>query len=200
MPISVICLECGLLPYLNRFGSRWDAMESPTESELLDFVMQKLLDGPTSLAKDNRPGSLTCLSVQFGLKFNMDGTAHDIACAQVERHMRLCIAATTGLESLVTIARSEPLLADAAYRLLKGTKMTAVRHLADHLDLNCIDRGRRDELVAALLGNGTGTPAAIGTPTRTHSRAGRLPVFPRDVAQRVYDFARVAQLDGSTTP
>jgi hypothetical protein len=59
-----------------------------------------------------------------------------------------------------------------------------------------------DTLAGCLkdLGNGTGTPAAIGTPTRTRSRTGRLPVFPRDVAQRVHDFAWVARLDGSTTP
>jgi len=32
---------------------------------------------------------------------------------------------------------------------MKGTQKSAVRHLAEHSDLNCIDRGRRDELVPA---------------------------------------------------
>ena len=46
---------------------------------------------------------------------------------------------------------SEPLLAEAAYKLMNGSGTNAVRHLAEHADLNCIDRGRRGELVAALL-------------------------------------------------
>ena len=62
--------------------------------------------------------------------------------------MRLCIAATPGLERMVTIPGSEPLLAGAAYELM-GTN--AVSHLAMHPNLDCVDRGRRGELVAALL-------------------------------------------------
>jgi hypothetical protein len=122
-----------------------------SETMILDFAKQKLLDGTTDLAKDNRPGSLACLSVRFALEFNVDGTARDVACAQVERHMRICVAATTGFEKLVTVSGSEPLLAEAAYDLMKRTQINAVRHLADHSDLHCIDRGRRGELVAALL-------------------------------------------------
>ena len=118
---------------------------------IVDFAEQKLLDGTTDLAKENRSGTLACLSVRFALEFNLDGTARDVACAQVERHMRICVAATTGLERLVTVAGSEPLLAEAAYDLMKRTQTNAVRHLAGHSDLHCIDRGRRGELVAALL-------------------------------------------------
>jgi hypothetical protein len=81
----------------------------------------------------------------------MDGTARDVTHTQVERHMRLCIAATAGLEKMITIPGSEPLLAEAAYELMKGTRTNAVCHLAMHSDLNCIDRGRRGELVATLL-------------------------------------------------
>jgi hypothetical protein len=77
--------------------------------------------------------------------------ARDITYAQVERHMRLCIAATSGLEKMITIPGSEPLLAEAAYELTKATETTAVCHLASHSDLNCIDRGQCGELVAALL-------------------------------------------------
>jgi hypothetical protein len=65
--------------------------------------------------------------------------------------MRICVAATTGFEKLVTVAGSEPLLAEAAYDLMKRTQTNPVRHLAGHSDLHCVDRGRRGELVAALL-------------------------------------------------
>ena len=118
---------------------------------VMDYAKQKLLDGPTELRNGNRAGSLACLSIRFALEFNADETARDVTFTQVERHMRLCIAATARLEKLITIPGSEPLLAEAAYELMRGTRMNAACHLAGHSDLNCIDRGRRGELVAVLL-------------------------------------------------
>jgi len=117
----------------------------------MNCAKQKLLNGPTELRDDNRAGSLACLSIRFALEFNIDNVSRDVTFAQVERHMRLCIATTAGLEKLITIPGSEPLLAEAAYELMKATRTNAMRHLAEHSDLNCIDRGRRGELVAALL-------------------------------------------------
>ena len=64
----------------------------------MDLVKAKLLDGSNSL-EENRSGSLACLSVRYALEFNMDGTAGDIVRTQVERHMRLCLAATAGMET-----------------------------------------------------------------------------------------------------
>ena len=116
----------------------------------MDLAKAKLLDGPTMLG-NNRSGSLACLSVRFALEFNMDGTAGDIVCTQVERHMRLCHTVTAGKDTLITLAGSEPLLAEAAYEFMKATQSNPVRHLARHSDLNCVDRGCRGELVAALL-------------------------------------------------
>ena len=146
-------LESDLRSTLSRFGSHWDNLPQgrKDESVIIDYAKQKLLDGPNVLRSENRSGSLACLSVRFALEFNMDDTARDVTYAQVERHMRLCIAATAGLEKMTTIPGSEPLLAEATYELMKDTRTNAVRHLADHSDLNCIDRGRRGELVAALL-------------------------------------------------
>jgi hypothetical protein len=117
----------------------------------MDLAKAKLLDGPIVLEEINRAGSLACLSVRFALEFNMDGTAGNVARTQVERHMRLCLAATTERETFVTLAGSEPLLAEAAYELMEGTHSNPVRSLANHSDLYCVDRGRRGELVAALL-------------------------------------------------
>ena len=140
-----------LTSHPSRFGTRYDAMHDKNEEVLMDFAKGKLLDGPSQLSKDDRSGSLACLSVRFALEFDADGTASDVACTQVERHMRLCLAATAGREKFVTLAGSEPLLAEAAYELMKGTKSNPVHYLAHHSDLNCVDRGRRGELVAALL-------------------------------------------------
>jgi hypothetical protein len=133
----------------SRFGAYYMAWGD--EGELLRFAKQKLLNGPSTLIAENHSGSLACLCVRFALDFNIDSISREVACTQVERHMRLCLAATTGFERLITVAGSEPLLAEAASQLMGGDLARPVRHLANHSDLNCIDRGRRGELVAALI-------------------------------------------------
>jgi hypothetical protein len=153
MSIPVISSESCLRTASSRFGSYLDklAYDHKSDTEIMDYAKQKLLCGPIVLKAQNQPGSLACLSTRFALEFNVDGTARDVTHTQVERHMRLCIAATARLEKMITIPGSEPLLAEAAYELMKGTRTNAVCHLAMHSDLNCIDRGRRGELVATLL-------------------------------------------------
>ena len=103
------------------------------ENELLEFVKRKLLDGKLQLERGDSPGSLACLSVRFALEFNAGPKFHDVACKQIERHMRLCLAATTGCEK-------EPLLAEAASEIMHDSMTNPVRHLANHSDLNCVDR------------------------------------------------------------
>ena len=125
-------------------------MAIQNERKLLQFAKQKLLNGVSTL--DGSPSrSLACLCVRFALEFNADAMSREVACTQVEQHMRLCLAATAGFERLVTIAGSEPLLAEAASQLTWGNLKKPVDHLANHLDLDCIDRGRRGELVAAMI-------------------------------------------------
>ncbi len=152
MSIPIIPLESVLRTTSTRFKSYWDHLPEGVNKELsvMNYAKQKLLNGPTELRDDNKTGSLACLAMRFALEFNIDNISRDVSFAQVERHMRLCIATTAGLEKLITIPGSEPLLAEAAYELMKATQTNAVRHLAEHSDLNCIDRGRRGELVAAL--------------------------------------------------
>ena len=109
------------------------------------------MDGPQQLEKKDTSGSLACLSVRFALEFDVVSNFREVARKQVERHMRLCLAATTGCETLITFSGSEPLLAEAASELMYDSLANPVRHLANHSDLHCIDRGRRGELVAALI-------------------------------------------------
>ena len=145
MSSSVIPLASGSLSTSSRFGSRWDAMNDRNETVLMDFAKGKLLDGPTTLLEKDRSGSLACLSVRFALEFNMEGTAGDIVCTQVERHMRLCLAATAGPEKFITLAGSEPILAEAAHELMKRSQSIPVHRSAHRSDLNCVDRVRRGE-------------------------------------------------------
>ena len=124
---------------LGRFGA-YNEVLARDEAELFLFARQKLLNGRSSLIdmddKDPGPRILACLSVRFALEFNADSISREVECAQVERHMRLCISVTTGFERLVTLAGSEPLLAEAASQLLHDSKANPVHHLAHHSDLN----------------------------------------------------------------
>ncbi|KAH9954174.1 hypothetical protein BC827DRAFT_1244139 [Russula dissimulans] len=133
------------------FGSYYDSLPSQgNEEPMLNFAKTKLLDNRSDLTSAGPSGSLACLSVRFALEFNAYASSRDVACKQVERHMRLRLSAATGFDHLLTLAGSEPLLAEAAFELMRHGK-NPVHELANHSDLHCIDRGRRGELVAALI-------------------------------------------------
>jgi len=72
---------------------------------------------------------------------------------QVERHMRLCLAATEGFYNMVTISPSEPLLAEASWTVMNrslGPKR-APSALLSHINESYLNAGDRGEVVAALL-------------------------------------------------
>ena len=138
-----------LLPASSRFGVYCDQLGD--EEELFKFVKEKLLDGKRQLEEKDDSGSLACLSMRFALEFDMASNFREVACKQVERHMRLCLAAMMGCKTLVTFSGSEPLPAEVASEIMQGSIMNPVCHLANHSDLHCVDRGQRGELVAALI-------------------------------------------------
>src|SRR5260370_39517736 len=108
MSSSTIALMSSLLPISSRFAAIYDADDYKSEIDLMDLAKAKLLDGPIVLEAINRAGSLAWLSVRFALEFYMDVTAGIVALTQVERHMRLCISATTEILSIVTNYGAEP--------------------------------------------------------------------------------------------
>ena len=136
----------------SRFGSHFDALPAEDrEGEIINFAKQKLLNGKEFLDEADISGSLACLATRFGLEFNEDEDSRNLCYKQVERHMRVCIAATTGFKNMITCSSSEPLLAEAAFYLMLNDESNPVKYLANHANLYCVDRGRRGELVAALI-------------------------------------------------
>jgi hypothetical protein len=100
---------------------RWQMAEK--KASICSFAKQKLLDGQSELTALNGPGSLESglLSVRFALEFDLaDGDSRTVARKQIVR-LYDCVAATTGFETLVTIARTELLLAQTAQELMDGT-------------------------------------------------------------------------------
>ena len=135
----------------SRFGSYFDNLPEDQVDRVLRFAKQKLLDGKEFLEMEDSLGSLACLATRLGLEFNEDEDSCNAAYKQVERHMRICISTTTGFTKMVTCSASEPLLAEAAFRLLSDSPVNPVKRLANHANLYCVDLGRRGELVAALI-------------------------------------------------
>ncbi|KAI0299888.1 hypothetical protein BC826DRAFT_716613 [Russula brevipes] len=147
-------VELDWISHLGRplFGSYYDVLrEKGDENDVMIFAEQKLLNNKPIL--DDKAASLACLCVRFALEFGTNPNERTRATLhkQIEQHMRLCIAATTGFEEFVTIAGSEPLLAEAAFECTRASKVNPVHHLANHSDLYCVDRDRHGELVAALI-------------------------------------------------
>jgi len=106
---------------------------------------------PTKLKRDE---SLACLAIRLGLDFNdTSWVEREMERTQVERHMRMCIHATEGFRTMVTLSPSEPLLAEASATIMRtdlGEK-EAPSALLDHIVGSYLSTGERGELVAALI-------------------------------------------------
>jgi hypothetical protein len=91
--------------------------------------------------------------VRLGLDFKATSWLDKVVeRGQVERHMRICLVATAGFRSMVTISPSEPLLAEASWMLMSqklGPK-EAPRALVNHIDRSYLNAGDRGEVVAGL--------------------------------------------------
>jgi hypothetical protein len=68
---------------------------------------------------------------------------------QVEKHMRVCLSVRPGFTSAMTIAASEPILAEAARDVM--LRMNSPEELLQALRLSGMDKGDRGEMVAMML-------------------------------------------------
>ena len=90
--------------------------------------------------------------MRFPLEFDFsDPNARSLVRKQIKHHMRLCTIATGGLEVLFSTVGSEPLLAEAAAKVMARGNASPIRQLSKLVGKNCINHGERGELVAALL-------------------------------------------------
>ena len=143
----------------SRFASRYLAskqQEDFNQSTIMRFAIQKLLGGFDDLGNPTLPDyldrTLACLSVRVPLEFSFSHPKpRHIVAKLIERHMRLCTIATSGFDLLLTTAGSEPVLAEAAFKVVNKSMNSPIYHLSIHMDNNCVNYGERGELVAALL-------------------------------------------------
>ena len=90
----------------------------------ITFAGEKLLCKPFSSSEDavrnlTAIEKMACMSVRIPLEFNMRTLhSHDMERTFVEKHMRVCLSVDPGFETALTIAPSEPVLAEASYLLM----------------------------------------------------------------------------------
>ena len=144
------------LTTLNSFAAdydSWGAIDCQhRDQNVLKFAEQKLHCYSHVRRNDlETSAKLACLSVRFALEIKFFcSDAYKMEATLVERHLRLCLAASPGFFRLSTTAGSEPFLAKAAGKFIFCLASTSVRLLKD-CTMRWTDCGRRGELVASLL-------------------------------------------------
>ena len=92
---------------------------------------------------------MACISVRIPLEFNV--RSRDMEKTLVERHLRVCLRVDPGFETTVTIAPSEPLLAEASSFVMNNPAFDLPRCLLTELENQGLDKGNRGELVGMIL-------------------------------------------------
>ncbi|KAI0260881.1 hypothetical protein BC834DRAFT_503581 [Gloeopeniophorella convolvens] len=148
---DVACLKhmCSLGRPL--FATRYLCGDESIKAAVIDFATDQLLamrmSSGTMLSKDQK---LACLAVRLPLEFTLDSA---LSSNQVEEHMRVCLSAEPGggLQGLLTVASSEPLLAEASMRAFKLSQSNASEHLRYCMQSSDLSTGGRGELAASLM-------------------------------------------------
>ncbi|KAI0045681.1 hypothetical protein FA95DRAFT_1596726 [Auriscalpium vulgare] len=137
-------------------ATRFQEGNQEVRASIGEFAQLKLLQRTQFDAKKQALSpaeQLACLSVRLSTEFTAPSWSFsEVERYQVEHHMRFCIAATTGLERMFTIAASEPLFAEAAFSVMHSAMpFSAPQALLYHLKSSGISKGDRGELIVALL-------------------------------------------------
>ncbi|KAF8346723.1 hypothetical protein F5887DRAFT_1073392 [Amanita rubescens] len=136
------------------FGTRFDHGKGEARNEIVDFAASKLICGqsgniPTGLDDDQK---LACMAVRLALEFNSTTLkSRQREHLQVAKHMRICIKVNDGFETIVSVAASEPILAEGARRLMSNPKFNLPASLLRELQTPGLDKGTRGELVCLVL-------------------------------------------------
>jgi len=95
---------------------------------------------------------LACISVRIPLEFNSRTLrSQEMEKNLVDKHMRVCLTVDPGFETVITVAPSEPLLAEASYLLMRSPAFDLPRSLLAELEHPGLDKGNRGELIAMTL-------------------------------------------------
>ena len=124
--------------------------------------MEKLLCKQLEPAHLSRPQTYAVLSQRLALDIYMPQylisanpatakTMMELAYDQIAYHMRVCVAIEDNIESLRGIASSEPILSEAASRIMLSPLFSFSLSYALSLVLGgyCVNQGERGELIVS---------------------------------------------------
>ena len=121
---------------------------------IVKFAGEKLLcnafpSSTESVAALSHVQKMACISVRMPLEFNL--RSRSMEKTLVEKHLRVCLHVDPGFETAVTIAPSEPLLAEASSLIMSDPAFDLPRHLLKELENRGLDKGNRGELIGMAL-------------------------------------------------
>ena len=95
---------------------------------------------------------MACISVRIPLEFNTRSLrSEQMERTLVEKHLRVCLRVDPGFETVITVAPSSPLLAEASYLLMRDPVFDLPRCLLSELELSGLNKGDRGELIGMTL-------------------------------------------------
>ncbi|KAG6848465.1 hypothetical protein H0H93_016752 [Arthromyces matolae] len=134
------------------FGSRYNNGTYPIQQDIVRYAAQKLRGGGVMPRELSFSAMLACLASRLALQFNP--TSLNQQLQQVEQHLRLCITMTADMETAITVAASEPIVAEgSAYMLCHFREQKKMPQMLREVLLGTpsIDLGHRGETMGLLL-------------------------------------------------
>jgi hypothetical protein len=157
------------------FGTRFENGGQEVQDEIVEFAASKLICGQSEnmqnglnddqkLGMENRLTPFcsrlinilfsrsACMAVRLALEFDSSTLeSQQRERLQVAKHMRICIKVNDGFETIVSVAPSEPILAEGARLLMSNPKFDLPKSLLRELQIPGLDKGNRGELVTLVL-------------------------------------------------
>jgi hypothetical protein len=107
------------------------------------------------------------MAIRLALEFNSTTSkSQQRERLQVAKHMRICIKVNDGFETIVSVASSEPIMAEGASYLMSHTKFNLPTSLLRELQTPGLDKSSRGELICLVLLLLACDKAATATGTR----------------------------------
>ncbi|CAG8634926.1 15468_t:CDS:2 [Acaulospora colombiana] len=154
-PLYVWHLALTTINLLARWYTRYENGNKTVKTRIFNFGMAKLLCKSSIDEKTfpTRQDILAIMGLRLGLQLGtQDGSGAYIAQELVERHMRLIVRLNANLQTIMTNAPSEPVLAEASIRLMRLlTRFRPVKALQQLFEDPLHTKGERGEFIAALL-------------------------------------------------
>jgi hypothetical protein len=141
------------------------------QENIVSFAAMKLLNAELNADEElTSHQKLARLSQRIPLELNSTTYIDQVnERKQVEGHMRVCLKIDAAFESMVTVSASEPLLSEAAYRIMARPSFNVPTAMKTVLEGFSIHKGDRGEYLVMLLfilarDNAVGLPNEFGLP------------------------------------